>query len=303
MLPSGTNPQPHLLAVARAEAAELEHGVVIHLVVLQKRCDPGAVLRHHVLVGGEVARCQHDGLLANVLHVVAVGVLGDDGGNAPGVVVFADEVLADGAVVDLAALFLDLLLVHGDDEVLARGRARFLAVGLFHPVMRAGMRGEHALGVGVADLHRGGVALRFHEIDEPIHGGGAVVDPLVPLLLVHAIAVARQLLADIAVDRVLRVIGDAQTLVEFRPDAVVGAAARYRLGAGGEQDHVGAFFRCRCCAGQTRNACTHDDDVGLVGLRDLAVGHGLGRDLERPGSLVDGVGGQLPCGVGGGRCA
>ena len=148
------------------------------------------------------------------------------------------------------------------------------------------MRGEHALGVGVADLHRGGVALRFHEIDEPVHGGGAVVDPLVPLLLVHAIAVARQLLADVAVDGVLRVIGDAQTLVEFRPDAVVGAAARYRLGAGGEQDHVGAFFRCRCCAGQTRNACTHDDDVGLVGLRDLAVGHGLGRDLERPGSLL-----------------
>ena len=75
-------------------------------------------------------------------------------------------------------------------------------------------------------------------------------------------------------------------------DAVVGAAARDRRGAGSKQDDVGTLLGGGRRAHKARHAGANHDYVGLVRLGNLVLRHRVGGHLERPGTVVDGLGAQ-----------
>ena len=282
LLPRGTDPKTHLLAVAATKAAKLEGRVVVCLIVLKQRGNPVAVLGHHVLVGRKVARSHDDGLAADVLDVVTIRIGGNYRAHTTGVAVVADKVAGDSLIVDGTSLLENLRLQGVHNVVLAQTSPRLDAVASLNPVVRAGLGGEGAVSVGVTDLHGCGVALAFHEVDHPVHGLGRLVYPAEPLLLVDLVATAGELAANHPDGGVFVVGGNAQALVHLGPDAVVGAAAGNGGGACGEQNYVGALFSSGGSADKARDAGTDDNGVGLIRGSDLALGHGLGCDLETP---------------------
>ena len=294
LLPSGADPQAHLLAVAGHEAVVGELGVVVNLVpadgVLEPLVGHGAVASHEVAVLGEVARGEHDGLGGLVLDVVAVGVLGNNGAHAAGVVVVTDEVEGAGVVVDLAAEVLgeDLSVGLGLD-----GGTPQSAEGLLVTVevVRCGRHVDDAVGIGVAGLQAAVQALALHELDGPVDGLSGVVDPAGPLLLVHKVGAGGLLgLHDLAGE--LGVVLDTLLHLILGADGVVGATAAHGLGRSGEEDDVGALLGSGDGGAHAGHACTHDDDVVRDGLGNLILRDGVGSDLEAPLGALELVGGH-----------
>ena len=241
-------------------------------------------MRHHVKVLGEVARGQHDGLRRLVADVASVGVLGDHAGDATRVVALALQVLRDRGVVDLAA---EVVREGVGPGLRNERRALEHAHGLLlRPEVVLARRGvKDAVGVLVRDSEGAVDALRLHLVDHPVHGLRRAVLPARPLAHVHHAAAGD--LVDARLDAAkLRVVHDAVLGLVLGADRLERAAARQRLGAGGEDDHVQALLGGRDRAAQAGRARADHDDLVRLGLGDLALGNRLGRDHERPGPLL-----------------
>ena len=289
LLPGGTGPQAHLLAVAGVDAGQREAGVVVdvHGVGADQRDDLRDVLGDHVLVGAEAAR-RHDDVLAPVLDVALVGVLRDDAHHGTGLIL--DELLGHHVVLDLDAVLLGELGDRLDGVLLARG-GRALAV--------AGTEGDGVVGAAVVDvvaLEEDLDALVAHEVDEPVHGLLGVVVGAHPHLLVDGVGRRAHLLIEEG-DRVEPL--DAVLLDDLVVGGEVGAAAGDGRRGGGEQGDRGALLGRGGGRHESGHAAADDDDVVLDRLGDLLGGDGVGRNLERPAGLavgdvddVAGVGGD-----------
>ena len=181
VLPRGTGPQAHLLTVAAVDAGEVETGVVVDLVLLvaHQRQHHGAVRGQHLLVVGEVARGQHDGLVRLEAHVAAaVHLGGHHARHAAALVAFALQVFGLRVVDDLDAVLLGLRLkrLHGT----------LLAGGHHGAVAQRGerMRVVRAQVERVVALHDDLEAVLAGDVDHPVHGLFGVVVAAHPLLLV-----------------------------------------------------------------------------------------------------------------------
>ena len=293
LLPGSADPQAHLLARAGHETGVDHLAVVVDLGrehVLEVLPGIRREVGHHVEVLGEVARGQDDSLRGLVLDVLAVGVLSDDGAHAARVVVIADQVLGDGAVVDLAAEVLrECVGPRLGDE---RGALEHAHGGLVRPEVVLARRGvEHAVDVDVGHGQRALDALGLHLVDHPVHGLARLVLPHGPLAHVHHAAAGD--LVDGRLDAaLLGIVLDAVLGLVLRADGLERAAARQRLGAGGEHDDVRALLGGGDSAAQAGGTGAHDDDLVRLDLGDLVLGDGLGRHHERPGAVGERVAGQ-----------
>lgn len=263
------------------QAAHVDGDVVVDLAlgnVGEIGRGPGAVPLHHLAVGREVARGEHNGLGADELLVRAIGRLGDNGLDAPlGAVgrTSAHELLGNHVVDDGAAGLFDLGGQGRHDEGLAPAGAGCVrlapAVGAERLVERAGGGESRVL------LQRGQVAGTFHDVDEPVHGFLAVGIPGGPFLLVGPIGPVCKLGGDILV----RGTVDARGLHGLTVHGVVRAAAGNGLRAGRDEHGLQSRLGSRQRRGQAGGASADHDHLRLGGVGNGIVGNGFGGSEER----------------------
>ena len=275
VLPSGTNPQAHLLAVAGIQTREGEAAVVVGLGVLEahNRQNLGAILSNHFLVGREVAGGKDDALVAHELHVAAVSLLGHDGGHTAGLLV-TNELLGHG-VIDDGRTLLESVGLHGLDGIL-------LAGGSAGGVVALGAEADGIVGAvvqAVVGLQEHLDVLATDDVDAPVHGLFGIVVTAHPHLLVDGEAGSALLMVE-EVDRVETV--DAVLLDDLVVGREVGAATGNRLAGGGEQRDARTLLGSSGSSADAGHASAHDDDVILNDLGDVLVGNGVGGNLEAP---------------------
>ena len=211
-------------------------------------------------------------------------MLGHAAGDAAGVVALAVELHGGGAEEDLAAALLDFLGQRFDDDLLRRaGRLGALGdegVGYVQRFERAAVPPVGAA-VALVVLDDGGDAVGLHLVHEPVHGFAGLVVDEPPLLLVEAEAVRREDLLEDGFDLLAGEV-EAQLVGEARVERRVGAAARHGAVARGDYHDVGAFLDGGRGGDEAAHAGADDEDLAFHGVSDLALVHGLGRNLEVP---------------------
>ena len=292
----GADPHAHALAVTGVRG--VAGGVAVGEDAGKAR-GPRHVVGHHVLVAGEVARGEQDGLGGVDLRVVAVDVLADDARDGA-LVVLADELAGPrGELEGYACLDADVVdgldpRCHGGKRDLAvaeDGIEVVLGVGVVRlgPVRLA--HGEVALVhvVGVALVLNDVLAL--HRCEEPVERLAGVVGPKVEDALVGTVAALLHELAHggVAVDL------DAQVLLDLAADGaeLVGAALP-GVGLLDDDDVLGAVLNGGAAGAQAGKGGTDDDDVGVDGLLDVGGVDGRGglHEGRRVGGVFLGLVGQ-----------
>ena len=275
VLPGGAHPQAHLLTVAGVQAREGEAAVVVGLGILEAhdRQNLGAILGNHFLVGREVTGGKDDALVSHELDVAAVGLLGDNGGHAAGLLI-TNELLGHSVINDGRTL-LEGVGLHGLDGILLTG-------GSAGSVVALGAEADGVVGTVVQTI----VGLQEHlnvlaadDVDAPVHGLFGVVVAAHPHLLVDGEAGGALLMVE-EVDRVETV--DAVLLDDLVVGREVGTAAGNGLAGGGEQRDACALLGSSSSGADAGHASTHDNDVVLNDLGDVLVGDGVGGNLEAP---------------------
>ena len=181
-----------------------------------------------------------------VLHVGAVFALSHHGRHTAGVVIVSDQILADGLIMNLAAEILGKDVGVG---LRLQRRAKQCPEGLIlvPEIVRCGRHREHPRRIRVARLKAAMQAARLHMVDSPVDRLSRVIDPALPLLLVHEVRACRLLhLHDMGSG--LGSVIDTELLLNLRPDGMVRATAADRLRAGREHHYIGTFLgsRYRC---------------------------------------------------------
>ena len=171
-----------------------------------------------------------------------------------------------------------------DDDLLRRaGRLGTLGdegVGYVQRFERAAVPPVGAA-VALVVLDDGGDAVGLHLVHEPVHGVAGLVVDEPPLLLVEAEAVRREDLLEDGFDLLAGEV-EAQLVGEARVERRVGAAARHGAVARGDYHDVGAFLDGGRGGDEAAHAGADDEDLAFHGVSDLALVHGLGRNLEVP---------------------
>ena len=271
LLPSGADPQAHLVA-----------GALIHAALDVP--DPlGAVGVDHLVVGAEVSRGKHHGLRAHELRM-AVILFGYDGRHAALAAVLTNELLAGNGEAEVAAeggavggeVLHDVLL-----RVFARGCG---GVGSADEVVGSPVLADDVLGVLVVRLEHGrqvAAAVRAacgHDVDEPVHRLFGAVGVQPPLILVNE--------EGMVAHHLLVCLGDIGMNALFvhklgAHDESRSAAAHGDSALGNERD-ANALLEQSRGSDQARGAAANDNDVVLDGVGNLVIGDGLGRNLEGP---------------------
>ena len=241
--------------------------------------DVHAQLVHHVLVAGEAAGRQDDGLVGVELRVGAVLKLADDAGHGRALAALLDELHGRGVVHDLAAMLLQGLQQDGHGHLGTHRVGGVLHGRLVGGVARAGrvveVLGPDAL-VGKVDGHVR--ALGLHEALVPVGEGAGVVRPLADEVLVALALVVAQ---DVADDEFL-VDADPHVLLNLRVQAVEVAGPHAARARALHHEHARAVQGQLDGGDDARVAAAHHHGVVGGGGAHL-VGHRLG--LGVPGLL------------------
>ena len=264
VLHAGADPQAHLVAVTGGVTGRA-------VLVLEATVDDGlAVVVHHFLVHVDAAGGKHDCLGALVVHVVAVGIGGDDAGDAAGLVLH--ELLGAGVEVIGRAHAVVLVGILGVDVQHGGGQevARLLGEGhrvvhLVELVIREALGDDGVGGIGAERVGLDAVLCGL--VDEPVASLAGLVEPQGDEGLLHAACAGADpaVLSLLDVDREVLANLLAIGLGELGVAQAHAAATALNGAELLDDDDVEAVVDAGAGGSAAGVAGTDDDDVGGLG--------------------------------------